>query len=178
MKPAAALAALLLGVGCSTFVPPRYTISADNHTSLKAAGLHPVRLGDFAGYPGFKANCRTWGPIAPPDHQTFEATIRKALKDELEMASLYDEHAPVTLTGKVDHLAFSSKTGLLGGTWDITLTLTSSNGRTLTTTEHYTFKSGFVADTACKQTAEAFNGALQDLIGQIAKSPDFKALTQ
>ena len=172
------LLTLLLEAGCSTFVPPRYAISADNNAALKAAGLRPVQLGAFAGFPGFKANCRTWGPIAPPDHLTFEATIRKALKDELQMASLYDERAPVTITGKVDHLAFSTTTGVLGGTWDITLTLASSNGRTLTTSEHYEFKSGYVADTACKQTAEAFNGAVQDLIGKIAKSPDFKALTQ
>ncbi|GLH70796.1 hypothetical protein GETHPA_23290 [Geothrix rubra] len=179
MKPAAwALIPLLLGVGCTTFVSPRYAVSVDNHTALKAAGLHPVRVGDFAGFPGFSANCRTWGPIAPPDQLTFEGYIRKAFVDELTMASLYSDQAPVTLTGRVDHLAFSSLTGVTGGTWDITLTLTSSNGRTLTTREHYEFKSGYVADTACKQTAEAFQGAVQDLIGKVAKSPDFKALTQ
>jgi hypothetical protein len=51
---------------------------------------------------------------------------------------------------------FSSTRGVTGGVWTIELTLTSSNGRRMKATETYEFESGFVAQTACKQTAEAF----------------------
>ena len=42
--------------------------------------------------------------------------------------------------------------------------------------EHYEFNSGFEGGTACKQTAEAFMPAVQNLIGKIVASPDFRAL--
>jgi hypothetical protein len=35
---------------------------------------------------------------------------------------------------------------------------------------------GFIADTACKQTAEAYFPAVQNLIGKLVKSPEFLAL--
>lgn len=43
-------------------------------------------------------------------------------------------------------------------------------------TQHYEFNSGYGADTACKQTAEAYLPAVQDLIGQIVRAPEFKGL--
>jgi hypothetical protein len=44
--------------------------------------------------------------------------------------------------------------------------------------EHYEFNSGYTAETACRQTSEAFMPAVQDLIAKIVKSPDFRALVQ
>ena len=44
--------------------------------------------------------------------------------------------------------------------------------------ERYEFESGFVADMACKQTAEAYMPAVQNLIGKIVRSPGFKGLLQ
>jgi hypothetical protein len=40
--------------------------------------------------------------------------------------------------------------------WDIGLKVNSSNGKSAFVEEHYEFNSGFIADTACKQTAEAY----------------------
>jgi hypothetical protein len=44
--------------------------------------------------------------------------------------------------------------------------------------EHYEFDSGYTAETACRQTSEAFMPAVQDLIGKIVKSPEFRTLVQ
>ena len=45
------------------------------------------------------------------------------------------------LTGSVDNLAFSSSVGF----WDIALTVTSSNGKSLSVCEHYEFPAAFTA---------------------------------
>jgi len=107
------------------------------------------------------------------------AYFKKALEDELKVAGIYAASSPtVTLSGAVNRLEFSSSRGLTGGAWDIDVTLISSNGKSMTAAEHYEFESGFVADTACKQTAEAYMPTVQNLIGKIVRSPEFKGLLQ
>ena len=168
----------LLGLtACSTYMPQRYSISADNNVALKAIGIGNINVSTFKGPAAFDNACRGAGPIAPPDNMSFEAYIQKALADELKVAGMFDEKTPkVTLTGSVEQLRFSSSRGLTGGEWDIALRLNSSNGKSIFATEHYEFNSGFVADTACKQTAEAYLPAVQNLIGKLVKSPEFKSL--
>lgn len=162
---------------CSTYMPQRYTISADNNVALKASGGSDINVGIVRGPASFDNSCRAAGPISPPDDMSFEAYIRKALIDELKIAGMFNDHAPrITLTGAVEQLSFSSTRSVTGGTWDIGLRVVSSNGRSTFVAEHYEFKSGFDAVTACKQTAEAFLPAVQDLIGKLVKSPDFRGL--
>ncbi|HKQ26721.1 MAG TPA: hypothetical protein VJT81_19930 [Burkholderiales bacterium] len=71
---------------------------------------------------------------------------------------------------------FSSTRGLTGGSWTIDLALTSSNGSRMTVAEHYEFPSGFIATEACRQTAEAFSRAVQNLIGKTVQSAEFAGL--
>lgn len=165
--------------GCTTFVTPRYSISADTHVALKSLGVSGISVGAFAEPADFDRMCRAVGPLAPPDGMTHAAYIRRALVDELKIAGVHAETSPrVTLTGTVKQLKFSSMRGLTGGAWDIDISLTSSNGRSMSTSENYQFESGYLADTACKQTAEAFMAAVQNLIGKIVRSPGFRELVQ
>lgn len=162
---------------CSTYMPQRYNISADNNVSLKAIGVGNINVGSFKGPNTFDNTCRGAGPIAPPDNMSFEAYIQKALADELKVAGMFDEKTPkATLSGVLEKLSFSSSRGLTGGEWDIGLRINSSNGKSIFVSEHYEFNSGFVADTACKQTAEAYLPAVQNLIGKLIKAPNFKSL--
>ena len=174
----AVLLTTMLGA-CSTFVTPRYSISADNNVALKSLNTTNVGVGDFAAPAGFDNTCRAAGPLAPPDGMNHANYIRKAFEDELKIAGIYAPSAArVTLSGTVTKLEFSSSRGLTGGSWTIDLTLVSSNGQRMTTAEHYEFESGYIADTACKQTAEAFMPAVQNLIGKTVRSPQFKALVK
>jgi len=162
---------------CSTFTPQRYNISADNNMALKAIGVSNINVGTFSGPISFDKNCRAVGPISPPDNMSFEAYIQKALADELKVAGLFDEKTPkATLSGVIEQLSFSSSRGLTGGEWDISLRINSSTGKSILISEHYEFESGFIADTACKQTAEAYLPAVQNIIGKLIKSPEFKSL--
>ena len=175
-KIAVFLCAITLG-GCSTYMPQRYSISADNNVAFKSLRAGNINVGEFKGPANFNNQCRGAGPIAPPDNLSFAAYIQKALTDELKVAGKFNDKTPaVTLTGEVEQLDFSSSRGLTGGTWDIGLRLKSSNGKSMSATEHYEFNSGWIADTACKQTAEAYLPAVQDLIGKLVKSPEFEAL--
>lgn len=175
-KLAVALSAVFISA-CSTYMPQRYSISADNNVALKAIGVGNINVGPFKGPSAFDNACRGAGPIAPPDNMSFEAYIQKALADELKVAGMFDDKSPkATLSGVVERLSFSSSRGLTGGEWDIALRVNSTTGKSAFVTEHYEFNSGFVADTACKQTAEAYLPAVQNLIGKLIKTPEFKAL--
>lgn len=171
-----ALSVLALSA-CSTYMPQRYSISADNNVALKAIDAGNINVGAFTGPAKFDSSCRAAGPIAPPDNMSFEAYIQKALADELKVAGKFDDKTPkVTLTGVVEQIAFSSSRGLTGGSWDIGLRVHSSNGKSTYVAEHYEFNSGFIADTACKQTAEAYYPAVQNLIGKLVKAQEFQTL--
>ncbi len=163
---------------CSTFTPHRYNISADNNIALKSIGASNINVGVFKNLETeFDNNCRAAGPILPPDGLSFEEYIKNALEDELKIAGMFNDISPtVTLTGAIEKLSFSSSRGLTGGYWNIGLRVTSSNGKSVYVTERYEFNSGFDALTACKQTAEAYCFAVQNLIGKLIKSPDFKGL--
>lgn len=175
-KFALALSVLALSA-CSTYTPQRYNISADNNVALKALGVGNISVGPFTGPSTFDNACRGAGPIAPPDNMSFERYIQKALADELKVAGMFDDKTPKTiLTGAVEKLSFSSSRGLTGGEWDISLRVSSSNGKSVFVSEHYEFQSGFIADTACKQTAEAYLPAVQNLIGKLVNAPEFKSL--
>lgn len=164
---------------CSTYTTSRYAINADTNVALKAIGVTNVAVGQFAGPGTFDASCRAAGSLAPPDGMSHTAYLQKALEDELKVAGIYAASSPnVILSGTVKRLEFSSSRGLTGGSWDIEVALSSSNGKGMNASEHYEFESGFVADTACKQTAEAYMPAVQNIIGKIVRAPEFKGLLQ
>jgi hypothetical protein len=78
--------------------------------------------------------------------------------------------------GDITNVGFSSTKGITNGFWDISIFLTSSNGKTLATSNRYSFKSGFDAITACNATADALTPAVQDLIQKTVTNPEFVKL--
>ena len=165
--------------GCETLVAPRYSVTGDNNLAVKALGVTALGVGEFTGPPNFDSNCRALGPVQVADGITHTQYIRKAFEEEFKIAGVFVQNSPrIILTGTVTRLEFSSTRAVTGGSWDIDLTLVSSNGSNMKATEHYEFPSGFMAATACKQTAEAFAPAVQNLVGKIVRSPEFRALVR
>ena len=165
----------LILTGCSTFDTPRYSVSADTVTALRMLNGKTINVGMFTSSKPEEMTeiaCRAAGPVKPPDGQTFHGFIRKALIDELKMANVFSESAPVTLTGNLNNIDFSSTSG----TWVLSLTVTSSNGQSATVDETYSFDPSYAAVTACAQTAQAFVPAVQDLIGKLVGGRDFQRL--
>lgn len=177
IKRILALSILCALSACETPTTSRYSISAATNVALKKIAVTGIGVGNFTEPATSDLTCRLLGPVHAPDGMTQTQYIKKALEDELKVAGVFTDSQPrVTLSGKVEQLSFSSSKGLTGGVWDIQLTLTSSNGKSLTTTEHYEFESGFSASEACRQTAQAFMPAVQDLIQKAVVSPEFYAL--
>jgi hypothetical protein len=171
------LSATLFIGACSTFTTPRYSINADTNVALKAFNVSGIGVGSFSGPANFDNSCRAAGPLAPPDGMSHTEYLKKGFEDELKVAGAFSANNPqVVLSGIVNKLEFSSSRGLTGGSWDIDVTLSSSNGSKMSASEHYEFQSGFVADTACKQTAEAYMPTVQNLIKKIVHSKDFALL--
>lgn len=157
-----------LAAGCSTYSAARYSIAPDNVVALRSLNGKLVNVGAFsATTPGQKEiSCRGVGPIKTPDGELFSEFVRKALLDELRIANAFAASAPVTLTGNLDSIDFSSNSG----NWNLSLTVRSSNGKSITVAENYAYTSNFYGETACNQTAQAFMPAVQNLVGKVVRS--------
>lgn len=160
--------------GCSTYSASRYSISTDNVMALRTHNGKAVNIGAFGATEPGKSEimCRGVGPIKTPDGEPFAEFVRKALVDELRMANAFSAGAPVTLTGNLDAIDFSSNSG----SWNLSLTVKSSNGRSMSATEAYAYTSSFYGETACNQTAQALMPAVQNLVGKVVRSPEFGSL--
>jgi hypothetical protein len=170
------LAVAIALAGCSTYAAQRYSIAPGNVAVLRAFRGQGVNVGQFtAAKPGrTEMTCRAVGPTKTPDSEPFEEYIRKAFIADLDIAEVYSAAATVTLSGRLDAIDFSS--GLTDAAWDIAMTISSSNGKSLAVANHYSFSGNFVGEVACNQTAQALMPAVQDLIGKIITHPDFAAL--
>src|SRR4249919_1848489 len=165
----------VLMAGCSTMTPARYSVSMDNNQALKAYQGATMQLASVTAPGKYDANCRLMGPIQATDNMTIPQFVQKAFNDEFKFAGVYADSG-TTLNGTLDRIAFSSTTGLTGGWWDLSITLNSSNGKSLKAENRYAFKSGFDAITACNQTAQALAPAVQDLIKKAVSDPQFGEL--
>jgi hypothetical protein len=158
---------------CSAYSVPRYAVSANNVTTLRTLRGQSIMVGPFrANDVDSEIMCRGAGPIKTPDGERFSDYVRSAFVSELQMADIYSESAPVTLAGTVDQVDFSSTSG----SWELAVTISSSNGKSVRVHETYAFSSSFLADNACLQTAQAFVPAVQDLIAKLVHHPEFNAL--
>jgi len=169
------LGMILVVSGCSTMTPARYSVSVDNDMILKKYQGKTLQVASLDAPASYDANCRLMGPIKASDGATIPQFVQKAFNDEFKLAGVYGESNAV-LTGRMEKIAFSSSSGLTNGWWDLSLTLNSNNGRSLSVENKYDFKSGFDAITACNQTAQALGPAVQDLIKKAVSDPRFKEL--
>lgn len=175
MKKLLILSAIVVfASGCSTYSASRYAISADNVVALRSLNGKTLNVGAFsASTPGQnEIMCRGVGPVKTPDGEPFAEFVRKALLDELKMANAYSPSAPVTITGNLDGIDFSSNSG----NWNLALTVKASNGKSMSVAESYGFTSSFLGETACHQTAQALMPAVQNLVGKVVRSQEFAAL--
>jgi len=180
MKTKIAALSFALLSGCSTYNAHTYSVSADTNYAIKSfKSGEVISIGDFAMVTNFDNSCRAVGPISLPNNLTYQAYFKKAFEDELKIAGAYAYKDPkIILSGRINKLEMSSSKGLTRGYWSINLTVTSSNGQSLTSSEYYEFESGFDGFTACKNTADGFMPAVQNLIGKIIRDPQFKGLIQ
>ena len=172
----AMIGATILLSGCSsTYSANRYSISAENVLMLENLSSSKIKIGQFTASEPNQTSlyCRSSFPVMVPDGQSFEQYIQNAFQNDLSMAHRYSDKAPITLTGHINSIDFT--TGAKGQ-WMIDFTLSSSNGKSINLSENYNFTSSFDAIIMCQQTAQALMPAVQNLIGKAINHPKFKTL--
>lgn len=165
------LVLVFVDVGCSSYAVSKYGVSVENVTALKKWGGSKIAVARFTatGESTAEFSCRLVGPVMTPDQKPFEDYIRSALIDELRVAEFYAETGPVTLTGNLDKIDFSSTEG----SWTLGLSVKSSNGRSVTVSIVHKYETAFVGEKACALSAQAFEPAVQALIGALVANPGF-----
>lgn len=159
--------------GCAYNVAP-YGASVTNVESIKSLGIKPVSVAKFASArPGQSSiTCRAAGPVSVSP--SFESYIEKALIDELKLAGVFDANSPLVIKGSLEEIDFSS--GITDGKWLFSLTVSNARNESFTTKSIFGFSGSFVADKACQETAQAFAPAVQKLVLDIVRDPQFKKI--
>jgi hypothetical protein len=164
---------------CSSYITSRYSINVDTNIALRDIGLNGISVGPIKGPAEYASVCRLSGvypmSVIMPDGMSVGEYFKKALIDELKQAWMYVEQpARINITGVINQAEFSS--GMVNASWNISVTLFSSNGKTMNASERYEFKGSFDNDSSCFNVANAFMPAMQNLIQKIVQSPEFKNL--
>jgi hypothetical protein len=172
------VAVSVLILGACSYMPQRYSVSAENTEALKKLGVGNINVGLFTKSAEFDNSCRVVsGKVVQPDSTGFEGYIQRALVAELKQAGMFDDKTPkITLTGDVEKLLLSTSRMVYLSNWDIGVRLNSSNGNSVYITQHYEFNAGpkFVPD--CQEIADHYMYAVQKTLYKLIDAPEFQSL--
>lgn len=161
--------------GCDTYTGGAYPVSIAANTILKSYAPKNVTVRPFTATTKPSMLCRLVGPIHLPNDQSPSAYFTNAFSDQFQLAGFTDINQPkITISGKITQFGFSSMIG--DGTWNFGVTLTSSNGQSMSVSENYHFAASFAGDAACHNVADAFAPAVQALVEKAVKDPSFPLL--
>lgn len=165
-------AALLLS-GCQTTnsaIP--YEVSTDNVVAIQS-GLQTrkVSVSGVALAPGVSENllCRVNGNVIVAPGKSLSQYVKDAFQKELFTAQAYDAHGRA-IQGRIEELSFSS---IAPANWTIKMHVSSSSSEGYSVSVKYPFETSWDASEACKNTANAFAPAVQELLRQVVTNPQF-----
>ena len=164
--------------GCSTTNSIPYKASTDNVISiqqtLQSQGKK-VSVGSITAASDVVENpvCRLMGPVKVAPGKSLPEFIEEAFQEELFMAQAYDPKAPTVISGQVEALDFSS---ISPAHWEITMNVSSNTSSGYTVSIKYPFKTSWDAYSACRNVANAFGPAVQELLHEVVTHPQFVSL--
>jgi hypothetical protein len=167
--------ASLLFTGCG-IKTSEYNVSAENVSQLRSYEGIKINVGEFsADNPKERSKlCRLAETITTPKGESFEQYIKEAFVSELKMANIYDKASNLTITGNVDKVYGSSVIG--NAYWEVSVTINSTNGKSIKVNTKRDYPSAFVANTACNNMATSFSPTIKQLINDIINHKDFHSL--
>lgn len=166
--------------GCSTTNSVPYKASTSNVISLQKTLLNngsKVSVGSFSMGSGVeeKPLCRLMGPVAVSPGKGLSTYIKEAFQEELFLAQVYGSNSSNIISGRVEKLTFSS---VSPANWEISMRISSNNSEGYLTSIKYGFETSFDAYSACKNVADAFSPAVQELLKQVVENPKFSMLVR
>lgn len=164
-------------LGACSYIPQRYSVSAENTAALNKLGVGNINVGPFTKIGEFDARCKVVsGEIKKPD-MGFEGYIQQALVKELKAADIFDDQTPkITLSGVVEKLSLTTWRTIYLSNWDLGVRLNSSNGETVYITQHYEFNAGPYNLADCQQLADHYMFAVQKTLNKLINAPEFQSL--
>ncbi|MDL2284701.1 hypothetical protein LJC19_06135 [Oxalobacter sp. OttesenSCG-928-P03] len=175
-KTIASIAAIALLAGCAVFkTVSDYTPDPENIPAIQANVAIPVNVGEFTDASFRKElTCRSLAIVEAPDEWTYADVIRYALIDELTQAERFDTESPVTITALLNRIDFETEKG----SWIIRMTLTSSNGKSMTIEEVHAYSATGIGEAACVQAVSHYRHVLAKFMKNLLASPEFAGLTK
>ena len=176
-----AVLAISVGLGgCETTNSIPYKASTETVISIQQtmqAQGKKVSLGKVAFAPGVEESptCRLLGPVKVAPGKTPSQYIKDAFQEELFMAQVYQPKAPNVIDGRIEALSFSSMSPAI---WNITMTVKSNVSDGYTVTTKYPFDTSWTAYSACKNVADAFGPAVQELLKAVVTDSRFGDLAK
>jgi hypothetical protein len=157
-----------------SFYTKSYIVSPNSVDNSRILEMRKINVGIFTAKDPDqnKIMCRSIGYIRIPFGDSFSEYIREALVAELKRSDLFSLNSQVILNGNLDRIDFDS----ISGSWDISLTVRSSLGRSMNIRIFHTFVSALFGETGCTLTADAFIPAVQKLMDTLLQSPEFGKL--
>jgi hypothetical protein len=180
LKVASVIATVALLAGCSTTNSIPYKASTNNvitlQNTLKASNTK-VTLGTFSMANGVTEEllCRLMGPVKVAPGKTMSTFIKEAFQEELFLAQAYDTNAPVKIEGQIEKITFSS---VSPANWEVSMRVSSNKSPGYTVAVKYNYDTSFDAWSACKNVADAFAPAVQELLRQVVSNPQFTQLVK
>lgn len=165
--------------GCETTNSIPYKASTSNvvvmQQKLQSQGKK-VSVGNITTATGVIDNpmCRLMGPVKVAPGKTLPQYIKEAFQEELFMAQVYQSDSTNIIEGRIEALSFSS---VSPASWDITMSVKSNHSSGYTVAVKYPFDTSFSAYSACKNVADSFGPAVQELLKQVVNDPQFVKLT-
>lgn len=166
--------------GCETTNSIPYKASTSNVISLQQklqTQGKKVSVGNIVSAAGVVDNpmCRLMGPVKVSPGKTLPQYIKEAFQEELFMAQVYQADSSNIIEGKIESLSFSS---VSPANWDITMSVKSNNSPGYSVSVKYPFDTSFSAYSACKNVADSFGPAVQELLKQVVNDPQFVSLVK
>ena len=90
------------------------------------------------------------------------------------MAGVYDKNSDLKISGNLDKIYGSTMFG--NAYWEISVTITSTNGKSLTVNTKRDYPSSYLASTACNNMGTSFSPTIKQLIADIINHKDFSSL--
>ena len=171
------LLATLLFTGCG-IKTNEYNPSADNVQTLRNYQDLKLDVSNFTASNKDESSvmCRLAETVSTPKGEPFSEYIKDAFVSELKMAGVYDKNSDLKISGNLNKIYGSSMFG--NAYWEMDVTVTSSNGNSITVNTKRDYPSSYLASTACNNMGTSFAPSVKQLIGDILDHKDFSKLVR